>query len=166
MKKMSVIVVLVVMILTTLLMSVHAGPPTNAEGLWRYQPFIDETRVVGGNTFLKTHENGEWTGTFVGDSTELGQVVIHASGSWSFNAIVSYVGTVDGRSGTLEMSVVGSRPDVFTDWQGRWVILSGTGDLATLRGQGTWRGPGSLGEGKWGDIYYSGNVHFEPDRDR
>jgi hypothetical protein len=28
----------------------------------------------------------------------------------------------------------GKRADVFTEWQGKWVILSGTGDLANLRG--------------------------------
>jgi len=163
MKKTCLTLITVFMVLSMLSIAAHAGPPTTAEGLWQYKPTIVDVRVAGGNTFLSTTEEGIWTGTFEGDSTEDGTVVIHSLGFWSFNAIVSFQGEVNGKSGTLEMSVVGSRPDVFADWQGKWVILSGTGDLATLHGQGTWWGPGSLGEGHWGDIYYSGNIHFDPE---
>jgi hypothetical protein len=162
MKKMWLTLLTVVVALSALLMSAQAGPPTTAEGLWQYQPFIEDTRTAGCNTFLDTYENGIWSGTFEGTSTEDGKVVIHCSGAWSFNAIVSYTGEVNGQSGTLQMSVEGSRPDGVSDWHGRWVILRGTEGLATLRGQGTWWGPGSPNPGEWGDIYYEGNVHFEP----
>jgi hypothetical protein len=160
--KTSLALLAIVLLLSALLISAQAGPPDTAEGLWKYQPFIEDTRTAGCNTFLDTFENGIWSGTFEGTSTEDGKVVIHCSGAWSFNAIVSYTGEVNGQSGTLKMSVEGSRPDGLSDWQGRWVILNGTEGLATLRGQGTWWGPGSPGEGIWGDIYYEGNVHFEP----
>ena len=60
---------------------------------------------------------------------------------------------MEGKSGTLEMSVVGKRPEGATEWEGKWVILSGTEELATLRGQGTWWGPGASEFGVWGDIY-------------
>ena len=139
-----------------------AGPPEAAEGLWQYTSTILDVRLAGCNTFVKTFENGLWTGTFDGISTEDGQVVIHCNGAWSFNAIVSFEGTVEGRYGTIEMSVVGTRPDAFSDWEGKFVILSGTGELANLRGQGVWYGPGAAGPGVWGDIYYDGNYHFEP----
>jgi hypothetical protein len=162
MKKVWLTLLTVVVALSALLISAQAGPPTTAEGLWQYQPFIEDMRTAGCNTFLDTFENGLWTGTFEGTSTEDGKVVIHCNGAWSFNAIVSYVGTVNGQSGTLQMSVEGSRPDGESEWLGRWVILSGTEGLATLRGQGTWWGPGAPNPGEWGDIYYEGNVHFEP----
>jgi hypothetical protein len=164
MKRLSVILLTVVMVLSTLSMPAHAGPPTPADGIWTYVPCIVDEKVAGGNTFLTTTEEGWWEGTFEGTSTEAGKVVIHASGSWSFKAIVSFdEGTVvDGTSGTLEMSVVGSRPDAFTDWQGKWVILSGTDELETLRGQGTWWGPGYVGGPEPGNIPYEGNIHFEP----
>jgi len=163
MKRMSLAVLTVVVILSAPLMSVQAGPPATAEGLWQYIPTIESSRTAGCNTFLETVEDGWWTGTFVGTSTEDGKVVIHCSGDWSFNAIVSYTGAVNGYTGTLKMSVEGSlRPEESSDWHGRWVILSGTDGLATLRGQGTWWGPGSPGPGEPGDIYYEGNVHFEP----
>ena len=139
-----------------------AGPPEQAEGLWQYQPFTLEVREAGCNTFMKTFENGLWTGTFEGTSTEDGKVVIHCSGAWSFNAIVSFEGSVAGRTGTFEMSVVGTRPDASSDWEGMYVILSGTEELANLHGQGIWWGPGAPAPEVWGDIYYEGSYHFEP----
>ena len=167
MKKMWLTLLTVVVALSALLISAQAGPPDTAEGLWQYQPFIEDTKTAGCNTFLDTFENGRWSGTFEGTSTEDGKVVIHCSGAWSFNAIVSYEGVVHDdsgipHSGTLVMSVQGSRPDGTSDWHGGWVILRGTEELATLRGQGTWSGPGAAAPGVWGDIYYEGNVHFEP----
>lgn len=39
-KRMSVILLAVVVVLSTLLMSAHAGPPTTATGLWQYKPSI------------------------------------------------------------------------------------------------------------------------------
>jgi hypothetical protein len=165
MRKLSLTLLAALMILvaSALAMPVQAGPPTPAEGLWQYQPFILDVKEAGCNTFLTTFENGMWTGTFEGTSTEDGKVVIHCSGAWSFNAIVSFSEvTVDGREGTLRMSVGGGRPDGDSEWEGKWVILSGTGELATLRGQGIWWGPGAPDVGVWGDIYYSGQIHFEP----
>jgi len=160
---MFLITILVVVLLSVLSVPVSAGPPENAKGLWQYQPFILDVKKAGCNTFLTTFENGMWTGTFDGTSTEDGKVVIYCSGAWSFNAIVSFNEvSVNGKEGTLKMSVVGSTPDEFTDWEGEWVILSGTGELANLRGQGIWWGPGAPDVGLWGDIYYSGDVHFEP----
>lgn len=161
---MLLITTLTVVFLSTLSVPVYAGSPEHAEGLWQYQPFILDSQEASCNTFLTTFENGMWTGTFEGTSTEDGKVVIHCSGAWSFNAIVSFSEvSVNGREGTLTMSVVGDRPGANTDWEGKWVILNGTDDLVTLRGQGTWWGPGASAPGEWGDIYYSGDVHFEPE---
>jgi hypothetical protein len=163
MKRTVSILVTVFMAALALSMTVQAGPPTAAAGLWRYTPYLISMKVADGNTFLHTFENGEWTGTFEGDSTEEGHVVIHSTGAWSFRGTVTFSQvTVDGRSGTLEMRVAGERPDVFTDWEGRWVITGGTGDLVNLRGQGTWWGPGAPDLGLQGDIWYAGQIHFEP----
>ena len=69
---------------------------------------------------------------------------------------------VDGKSGGLILSIVGNLPAGVLHWYGHWVILEGTGDLANLRGQGYWWGPGSDGPGLWGQLFYDGNYHFEP----
>ena len=166
MKKRSMLLIAVLMVipLYVLSMTVHAGPPIfDAQGLWQYRPFVLDTRIADGNTFLKTFEEGVWSGSFSGTSTEDARVVIHSSGAWSYRGIVSFSGEVDDRVGDLTMHVVGKRPDVFTDWTGKWVILSGTEGLSRLRGQGDWWGPGAPAVGEWGDIYYSGKVHFDPD---
>ena len=162
MKKKLFVLLMVLMALSMVSITALAGPPEKAEGLWRYKPEILDDKQAGCNTFLTTFENGIWTGTFAGTSTEDGKVVIHCNGAWSFNAIVSFEGSVDDKYGTLKMSVVGKRPDGLADWQGKSVILGGTGELANLRGQGTWWGPGAPAPEVWGDIYYEGNYHFEP----
>lgn len=153
---------LVLGLLSMLSITAFAKQAEPAEGLWQYQPFVDEVRLADGNTFLKTHENGKWFGTFSGESTEDGRVVFYSSGASSFHGTVSFEGDVNGKVGTLTMLAVGTRPDRPTGWTGRWVILSGTGDLANLRGQGTWWGPGAPAPEQWGDIYYAGDIHFEP----
>ena len=143
--------------------SAPAGQATAASGVWRYKPTIEQVRVVDSKAYFETSAEGVWTGTFIGPSTESGQVVIHGSGTWSFSDTISFSRvTVDRRSGTLELSIVGERPNVSADWQGEWVILSGTGDLATLRGQGTWWAPATPEAGEWSIAYYGGEVDFGP----
>lgn len=164
MTKTSLALVTIVMLLSALLMSAQAGPPTAAGGDWLYMPTVVGTRIADGNTFRELSEVGEWSGTFEGVSTEGGTVVQHSSGFVFFKGVVSFVGTVNGQSGTMEMSVVGSKADPTAEWEGKWVILNGTEGLATLRGQGTWSGPGynPAKPTEWGVIHYAGNVHFEP----
>jgi hypothetical protein len=159
--------VFVVVLLSTLSMYAYVGPPEDAGGVWKYLPTPGDSRFAGCNRFLNTTEVGKWPGTFVGDSTEVGKIVFHCSGSMSLNAIVSFVDVkVGGKSGGLEMSAVGTRPAGDSEWYGYWVILSGTGELATLRGQGTWWGPGynPAEPHVWGHIEYAGKVHFKPEK--
>lgn len=162
MKKKFFALVIVLVLLLLLTITALAGPPKKAEGLWQYQPFILGAEEVGCNTFLTTFENGLWTGDFEGTSTEDGKVVIHCNGKWFFKAIISFEGQVEGKSGTLKMLAVGNRPSATADWVGKSVVLSGTGELANLRGQINWWGPGAPAPEEWGDIYYEGNYHFEP----
>jgi hypothetical protein len=163
MKKRVLTLLTMITILSTLSAPALAGPPTEVGGVLTYTPSILDVRVADGNTFLHTSEEALWTGNFEGDSTEDGRVVIHSSGFWSYKAISSFEGTVDGQSGTLEILMAGKRPDALSDWQGRWVILSGTDELANLRGRGTWWGPGAPDVGEWGEVDYSGKIHFEPE---
>lgn len=156
-KSKSLITFLIVLLLVTLAVPAHAGPPENASGLWVYEPTVVDIKEAGGNTFFYTTEVGIWTGTFEGDSTEVGVVVWHSAGFNSYKGTVSFVGSVDGKSGTLTMLAVGKKPDrqPGTEWEGTWVILGGTGDLANLHGQGVWWGASR-------NINYTGNVHFDP----
>lgn len=142
----------------------QAAPPMDAAGLWQYLPTVVGVRDAGCNQFVSSTEHGIWTGTFVGESTEVGQVSFHCNGHVNFKAIVTFEEvTVDGRTGSLEMTVNGILPDpTDPDWQGHWTIQNGTGELEQLRGHGTFDGPGynPAQPDRYGDIYYEGKIHF------
>lgn len=187
MKKKLFVVLAVILILSAVAIPALAGPPDKVQGYWYYIPTKDPflgAKLADGNMFLTVADAGYWTGTFNGDvdcsevalpedvladkcgvSTDIGWVVIHSNDSWFYRGIVSLDPvTVDGKTGTLEMRVSGSRPDALAEWDGKWVITGGTGELAGLRGQGSWWGPGWLGDpAQYGVIPYSGNIHFEPE---
>jgi len=144
----------------------QASPPEEAGGTWLYIPTVVAERTAGCNTFLDTTEEGIWDGTFVGESFEVGNVVIHCNGRLGFMAIVTFDEvTVDGKVGSLQMSVNGVNQDPAIGWVGHWVVLSGSGELENLRGNGTFWGPGWLGNPtEYGEIFYEGKVKFTPSR--
>lgn len=156
MKKMLLapLVVCMVALVSVLLMpAVHATPPTTAEGKWTYVPTIINERKADGNTFKYGEETATWSGTFVGTSYDVFVVVVHPSGLATCPyGLINFVGTVNGKEGTLVINFVGQKPGSI--WYGQWVIISGTGELANLRGQGTWWGPPLK-------MDYSGDIHFD-----
>ena len=147
----------IVAILSTLsISSAHATPPTTASGDWTYIVTHEEiTREADGNTFIYGEDVGTWTGTFDGTSDETFIVVVHRSGFMYYKGLLDFTGTVDGKSGTLVIRTVGKYDPGTEEWSGQWVIISGTDDLANLRGQGTFRGISYA-------VEYSGKVHFDP----
>jgi hypothetical protein len=129
-----------------------------------YIPAIVDVRIADGNTFMNTTEEADWYGILDGKSSDVGRVTIFSSGGWHYKAIATFEGTVDGKSGTLEISLVGRRPDAVSEWEGTWVILSGTGDLENLHGHGTFWGLGYTGNppDAPGRIDYEEQIHFDP----
>ena len=140
---------------------VHPTPPEEGGGMLVYIPLIMDSREADGNMFFSTTETATWTGLLEGESYAECTVVVHSSGLWFYKAVATFEGEVDGKTGTLTLRFLGSRWGT-EDWEGKWVILSGTGELAGLKGQGTFWGVGSAGHGYPGDIYYAGKTHFEP----
>ncbi len=152
---------LFLVVLAVPLLSTNAGRSrksrfTMAESLWQYTPEILDVQVIDDDTILRTREDAVWSGTFEGTSTEQCVVVISASGAWSVVGFVFFDGEVNGMSGTLLIYFWGSRPDGFSEWDGRWLIESGTGDLEYLNGRGIFWGPGAPDVGQQGDIYVRG----------
>jgi len=165
--KRNLLVLLVVILVLAASPALAASPENeNASGDWYYLPTGMVTdKVAGGNQFVSISDVGYWTGTIAGDETDVGTGVIHRSGRWSYTeGILTFESAVvGGKSGGLEIRVHGWRPDVFTDWQGQWLITDATGDLEGLRGQGTWWGPGWQGDSAvHGVVSYSGHIHFKP----
>ena len=144
----------------------HATPPTIASGIWYYTPWIASTRFADGNMFMEAYTDlpdpDRWEGTFDGISVDEYKGVIHSTGAWNAMGVALFDGFVGDREGTLVIWFVGKKQDMLADWSGTWVILSGTGELANLRGQGTWWGPGAPDVGIEGSVEYSGKIHFDP----
>jgi hypothetical protein len=137
----------------------------DADGVWCYTPNVTESQVIEfgeyappGKAFLAATYKSVWTGTFTGPSMDTGLVVTHIPEGMPWPGFpMLYVGTiwfdavdVDGASGGLHMDVsadiIGDSPDAFSEWRGKWIITSGTGELEGLRGEGTWWGPGWQGD--------------------
>jgi len=180
MKKLLLTVLIGCALLSMAPMAAHASPPTEVSGEITYVAHFkvhddsgqcvpptgpEDTRppcikIADSNTFAETFEEAAYTGGLVGISTNNCKVVIHSSGAWFYTSVVSFTETVDGKTGTLQIQMVGKKPQDI--WYGHWVILGGTGELATLRGQGTWFGPGAPGPDVEGTVSYEGQIHFDP----
>ena len=148
--------VLAVLLSTLLIPVVQATPPTTVEGKWSYLMTVDSARLAGGNLFLKVTETGIWEGGFEGTSTMVVSGVLHSNGYLNFQGVIYFDGSVLGKVGTLVISYTGKVTPT-SEIISQWVIQSGTGGLANLRGQGTFSGVGAI------DLLYSGQVHFKPD---
>ena len=160
MKKMLVVLLTAFMALPLLAVPAFAEPPTAVEGTFDYTFEVLEVREANGNQFLYATEDEDRVGDFIGPGDAEFTVGIFSSGFWNVWLRSEFTGTVLGdKEGTMVMQLVGKKP-ADGDWYGQWVILSGTGDLSNARGNGTWGGPGFGAAGP--DIWYSGQIHFEP----
>jgi hypothetical protein len=151
----------IVALLSTLSTPVHATKPTPASGNVDYTFDVTGMREADGNTFLYAIEYENWTGAFEGTAEAVFRVEMFRSGFWNVWLRSTFDGTVNGKSGTLVIQLVGKKPGV-EDWYGQWVILSGTGELADLSGRGTWGGPGYRSDVKIPgdpDLWYEGKIH-------
>ena len=175
MKKKLFVLLAVIMVLSMLSIPALAGPPDNSvEGRWCYGDLVEgEHKISGRNEFYDLDDSGAWLGTFEGFSSDDGRVQVHPSGFILLKTTSSLEPVeVGGKTGGLEMRVNGWLPvgAALSEYEGLWVITSGTGELAGLRGQGTWGGveifnPDCMAIEPigtyWVSVPYSGNIHFE-----
>ena len=161
------LIVCMVAFLSTLLMpAVHATPPIPVSGTWSWMApsaFFNVIRVADGNLFISAVEIDEFTGTFEGTGEGVFTLEMHPTGFATGRGRTLFTGTVLDKSGTLVIQWVGNTKNDLGWWWFEWTILSGTGKLANLRGQGTGWGPGPAGLDEWGGVELSGKIVFTPD---
>ena len=131
MKKLLGLALLVFLLVAVAIVPVHATQPEPVGGSFAILVPRDET----GCEILEVY------GYFQG---ELSECIRGAGGS----SVGYFEGTAGGYAGTLTFNLVSFGNQDF----GQWTILSGTGDLASLRGQGM----------SYTDGTYEGKVHFDP----
>ena len=162
-KMLSAALLMCIVTLLTLSTPVHATPPTTASGTVDYTFDVTGMREADGNTFLYAIEWEDWMGDFEGTAVAFFRVEVFSSGSMNVWLRSTFTGTVNDESGTLVIQLVGKKP-LGEDWYGQWVIISGTDELANLRGQGAWGGPGYRSDIKIPgdpDLWYEGQIHFD-----
>ncbi len=136
-----------------------AIPPTPATGTVTVVGFtFTDVRNAKDNTIIDFTQNTNSIGTFAGTTEDVGTIILQPSGDFNFKIRSTFTGTVDGKSGTLVFEVVGKGEGGIPGGTVRshFVILSGTGDLANLHGQGNLEGTSGV------NATYSGQIHFDP----
>ena len=142
--------------LPLLLQLVHATPST-AIGFIAATGFtITGASFADGNTFMTITVTTMLTGTLSGTGVDLASLLVHSDGTFNAQHLSTCTCSFDGQSGTLN-SIFNLKGSMVTRVAiGQWTILSGTGGLSTLRGQGTLNGAPFVGAD------YSLQIHFEP----
>lgn len=155
-KTLTLLVYSVTLLSALLIPAIYASPPVPVSGEWTYAVTLyEEVKDANGNTFKYGEEIGTWTGTFEGTSFDYFELVIHPNGFVTCQGRIAFTGSVDGKSGTMEILFVGKKDLTVNLWSGKWVILGSAGELTGLKGHGTWEGPSF-------DLDYEGYMHFNP----
>jgi hypothetical protein len=149
-------VILSVLLIPTVLAS-KPRPLIPVSGTWSWGVSDWSERYANGNTFVSATEIDEFKdGTFIGIGEGPFTMTIHRGGFITGSGRTTFTGTVDGHSGTCVIMWVGKTINDQFWWSFKWIIISGTGGLSNLRGQGTCYGPGPSG------VEMTGKIHFDP----
>jgi len=144
-----------------------AAPGENVQGYFTYIPTCGEPLWANDNEIYRDCTDvGDWyDGDFIGDSTEVYDLVLHGSQGGFVYDDAWYKGTVTftlmDKSGTMKIMFIGKSPGNIMVWSGTWVILSGTGSLANIHGQGVFRS--SEDQVNHPGVFYEGKIHFAGD---
>ena len=136
----------------------EAAPPTSASGSFSTPAPATNvvTRSAGPNTIITDTLGSVLSGTFSGTSVLQERYVLRADGSFIERAVETFTGTVNGVAGTATFVDV-ITGDLTSSFHGSFVVVSGTGGLANLRGQGTFEGSSITGIGT-----YTAQIQIHP----
>lgn len=158
------LIVYLVAVLAVLSLPVYAQDkgPVPVSGSFNYTFKVLASGEAGGNTFMDGTEDEVWTGDFEGTAVSPFPFTMWSSGVQDAWLLTEFKGMALGKyKGTLVMIAIYHRPDATAQWEGEWMIVSGTGDLEHLRGHGVAWGPGSTNKDDGiTDISYTGEVMF------
>lgn len=164
-KGLRLIFVFAVTLFTALVQPVAAQTPAEpipVTGSFTYTFEAFGSAAGDGYTLTDLVEHELWIGDFEGTADSPFPLIAWESGAREVWLLTEFEGTVLGEyEGTMVMVAVYTKPDVPTDWHGKWMIISGTGDLENLRGFGVAWGPGAVNaEEGMPHIFYTGTVMF------
>jgi hypothetical protein len=135
-----------------------ASTPPTASGSFTGTVAIASVRQADGNTIITAIETQTLTGFLSGTRVAVGVQTIHPDGTFNAHDTGTFIGTVDGRSGSAV--ITGSSTGMGNAGSGQLVVELGTAGLAGLHAQGTFlptfTGP-TTAVGT-----YSVQFHFEP----
>jgi hypothetical protein len=153
--------VISVIVVRSVLLTSEMAEPRSVEGSWAYEITETHATALGDRTVITGRDQATWEGPLEGTSTGVFEEEADSSGAVSYEETVSFEGSVEveigrRRHGTLEILYVGERQDRESDWEGTWDIVGGEGELANLRGGGTFKSQNNSYV-----VDYSGQIHFE-----
>ena len=166
---------LILLLLVCIVLPVAAyakSPHQDVDGYFSYMPAMDCTENEAADNLIWRNctDEGEYDeGTFIGESTEVYDVIMHGyqgddevtgfplfENGW-YKGVVTFTGEVDEKSGTMRIMFVGKSPGNILVWSGTWRILGGEGDLKGIHGNGTWENTEVPLR-----VHYEGRMHFAP----
>jgi len=148
---------LIPLLLLTLLLvpTVYASPPSPVSGTFtETSSTTTDFKEAGGNTFITETGIFELGGDVSGSCVQDVRILTHGSGQITAQGVATCDVTIDGKSGTMVLRTVLTGDAATGTGEGHFTIVSGTGGLENLHGQGTFQG---LASGT-----YEGQIHFDP----
>lgn len=112
--------------------------------------------AIGGYTVVTDNLDGTLTGSI--ESSQfifIRTLIIHSNGEFDITGQITGTATIFGKSGGFTQRITGTGIMSTKAIQGKWVIMSGTGGLEGLHGEGTFSGIA----GQTSD--YSGRIYFD-----
>ena len=123
-----------------------AAPPTVLVGSFTQVSFATSNeRLVGAAFMFDFTETDTLTGDLTGTSDLEGRCTVRPTGFAVCQALETFTGTVDGRTGMAQFWNVFEVDFSTGAFTGRFTAVGGTGGLANLQGQGTFSGTGTTG---------------------
>jgi hypothetical protein len=108
-----------------------------AKGEWKYAlgELFQTATTEDGYEVIYADAVEEWCGTIKGPAHDIWYGAVDPEGNFHATGHSTVKGKVAGKKGTVVIHWVGMIPAGESEWQGEWVILSGTGKLKNLHGR-------------------------------